>query len=87
MQYVGAMSTEYAELNAIRLRPDKAFNGVKIFSATMVAERNVLGEKITQWMADNKHLDVTEIVIKQSSDSRFHCVAFAVFYHEEKRAA
>ena len=26
------------------------FNGVKVFSATMVAFRDVLGEKVTEWI-------------------------------------
>lgn len=67
---------------SIVLRPGAPFNGVKVFSATMVAERDKLGDKVTEWMAINAHLQVVEIMITQSSDERFHCVAFSVFYHE-----
>ena len=58
-----------------------AFDGVKVFSATMVADRQVLGEKVTQWMADNaESVDVVDIVVTQSSDHAFHCIAITVFY-------
>lgn len=64
------------------VRPDLMFNGVKVFSATMFAPREQLGETVTQWMAANPHLTVTEFVVTQSSDSQFHCVAITVFYWE-----
>jgi hypothetical protein len=58
-------------------RPGIPFNGVKIFSATMIADRAQLGEKVTGWIAAHPGI-VTEMVVTQSSDSEFHCVA--VFY-------
>ena len=64
------------------VRPDLTFNGVKIFSATMFALREQLGETVTAWMAANPQLIVTEFVVTQSSDSQFHCVAITVFYWE-----
>ena len=64
------------------VRPDLTFNGVKVFSATMVADRDQLGEKVTAWMANNSHLKVTDIIITQSSDEAFHCIAITVFYWE-----
>lgn len=67
------------------LRRDVKFNGVKVFSATMVADRDQLGEKVTAWMHNNSHLKVTDIVITQSSDEAFHCIAITVFYAEEPR--
>ncbi len=67
------------------LRRDVKFNGVKVFSATMVADRDQLGEKVTAWMHNNTHLKVTDIVITQSSDEAFHCIAITVFYAEETR--
>jgi len=59
----------------VTLRRDVKFNGVKVFSATMVADRDQLGEKVTAWMAGNPQLKVTDIVITQSSDEAFHCIA------------
>jgi hypothetical protein len=64
------------------VRPDLMFNGVKVFSATMFAPREQLGETVTAWMTANTHLTVTEFVVTQSSDSQFHCIVITVFYHE-----
>jgi hypothetical protein len=64
------------------VRPDLTFNGVKVFSATMFAPREQLGETVTKWMGDNPQLTVTEFVVTQSSDSQFHCIAITVFYWE-----
>ncbi len=60
-----------------------AFNGVKVFSATMFQDRDRLGERVTEWMEAHPSYAVTEIVVTQSSDSSFHCVAFSLFYREE----
>lgn len=62
--------------------PDRTFNGVKVFSATMVAERERLGDKVTDWLRQNDHIDVRDIVVTQSSDEAFHCIAMTVFYWE-----
>ncbi len=67
----------------LTLRTDVKFNGVKVFSATMVADRDQLGEKVSAWMQGNPHLKVTDIVVTQSSDEAFHCVAITVFYWED----
>jgi hypothetical protein len=67
----------------LTLRKDLKFNGVKVFSATMVADRDQLGEKVTDWMAKNQQKKVTDIVITQSSDEAFHCIAITVFFFEE----
>jgi hypothetical protein len=80
------MAGARAEAKGIVLRPGQSFNGIKVFSATMVADRDQLGEKITAWIAANPQYQVVEIVITQSSDERFHCVAFSIFYYEELRA-
>jgi hypothetical protein len=69
----------------LTLRRDVKFNGVKVFSATMVADRDQLGEKVTAWMANHPALKVTDIVITQSSDEAFHCIAITVFYAEERK--
>jgi hypothetical protein len=65
------------------VRPDERFNGIKVFSATMFAERSGLGEKVTDWIAANPHKKVTQFVLSQSSDAAFHCIAITVFYREE----
>ncbi|HEY4242962.1 MAG TPA: hypothetical protein VGM88_24270 [Kofleriaceae bacterium] len=63
-------------------RPGVSFNAVKVFSATMLADRAVLGEKITNWLTDHR-VQPVEMAVTQSSDSDFHCVAVTVFYRKE----
>ncbi len=67
------------------LRRDVKFNGVKVFSATMVADREQLGEKISAWLANHPQRKVTDMVVTQSSDEAFHCIAITVFYFEDTR--
>ena len=81
---VSQMSANAAnQSGTLTLRRDVRFNGVKVFSATMVADRDQLGEKVSDWMARNSQLKVTDIVVTQSSDEAFHCIAITVFYWED----
>ena len=61
---------------------DRRFNGVKVFSATMVSERERLGEKVTEWLKSNPGFEVRDMVVTQSSDEAFHCLAITVFFWE-----
>jgi hypothetical protein len=80
------MSASQGNTNGqLTLRRDVKFNGVKVFSATMVADRDQLGEKVSAWMNSNTHLKVTDIVVTQSSDEAFHCIAITVFYWEDTK--
>lgn len=84
---LGVMSANFGNSSGqLVLRRDVKFNGVKVFSATMVADREQLGEKVTAWMANNRQAKVTDFQITQSSDEAFHCIAITVFYYEEPRA-
>ncbi len=71
--------------NRVVLRPSLAWDGVKVFTASQISERQQLGDKITSWMAANPSHQVTEIVLTQSSDSAFHCLTFTVFYRSGSR--
>ena len=62
----------------------QVFTGVKVFSATMVKERNALGEVVTAWLAANS-VEVVETVVRQSSDSEYHCISITLFYVKKKR--
>ena len=64
------------------LRGGVRFNGVKIFSATMFADRAQLGDKVTAWIADHPSYELTEMIVTQSSDASFHCIAISVFYRQ-----
>ena len=57
------------------------FNGVKVFSATMIAERANLGETVTAWLTSNPRNRVIDIVVTQSSDAAYHCIAISVFFN------
>jgi hypothetical protein len=61
----------------------KQFNGVKVFSATMLADRARLGDTVTGWLTAHP-VDVIDLVVTQSSDASFHCVALTLFYWENR---
>jgi len=61
------------------------FNGVKIFSATMFADRAQLGDKVTAWIASGTQRKLSDIIVTQSSDAAFHCITISVFYQEALR--
>ena len=77
------MSIVPGSTGVLRLRTDLKFNGVKVFSATMVADRDQLGEKVTAWIASHPQCKPTDIVVTQSSDEAFHCLAITLFYFED----
>ena len=56
------------------------FNGVKVFSATMLQDRERLGEKMTAWITAHPLYKIVDIWVTQSSDASFHCLAITVFY-------
>ena len=60
----------------------KAFNGVKIFSATMAKARDALGEQVTAWLSSAPEREVIDTVVTQSSDEAFHCIAITIFYRD-----
>lgn len=68
-------------------KSDKQFNAIKVFSATMAADREVLGETVTAWIAEHPEHEVVDMVITQSSDEAFHCLAITVFYVDKRPEA
>lgn len=59
-----------------------AFTGVKVFSASMFAQRQQLGDTVTAWLAAHPELAIVDMVQTQSSDSAYHCLSISVFYAE-----
>ena len=55
------------------------FEGVKVFSATMAKDRESLGERVTEWLKNNK-VEIVDKVVTQSSDEAFHCITIVLFY-------
>lgn len=76
-------SNQASSSGKVTLRRDVTFNGVKVFSATMVADRDQLGEKVSAWISGHPQCKVTDMVVTQSSDEAFHCIAITVFYWED----
>jgi hypothetical protein len=66
----------------ILLRPDLPFNGVQLFTATMAAQRQGLGDQVTEWLTRHSHVTATEMLVTQSSSEEFHCLAIWVFFWE-----
>jgi hypothetical protein len=54
----------------------------KVFSATKAQDREVLGERVSAWIAANPQLEVTKTVVSLSSDSKFHCLSFVLICSE-----
>lgn len=52
---------------------------IKVFSATMVREREALGAEIMKWMR-TEHVTIEELIVTQSSDAQFHCLAVTAVY-------
>jgi hypothetical protein len=59
--------------------PRTLFDNVTVFSATKAAEREKLGEKVTTWLRGHTDHDVVKMVVRQSSDSEFHCLTIILF--------
>lgn len=63
------------------------FNGVKVFSATMIPQRNTLGETITAWLEEARTqrpgFQIVDKLVRQSSDEAYHCVTVILFFHED----
>jgi len=58
------------------------FNGVKVFSATMQPQRDQLGDVVTAWKKAHPDFEIIDVVVSQSSDHAFHCLAITVFFRE-----
>ena len=71
---------ETSHVGSTSFGDNREFNGVKVFSATMVADRERLGEKITEWLRAHPKVEVRDAIVTQSSDEAFHCIAITLFF-------
>jgi hypothetical protein len=55
------------------------YDRIKVFSASKAREREALGERATEWLANND-VNVTKHIVTQSSDHAFHCLTITLFY-------
>lgn len=51
----------------------------KVFSATMSREREVLGERVTEFIRQHT-TEVLSTEVLQSSDEAFHCLTIVLWY-------
>ena len=58
------------------------FTGIKVFSATKAREREEISDRITDWIAANRNIEITGHEVKQSSDNEFHCLTIVIFFDE-----
>jgi hypothetical protein len=57
---------------------ERRISAFKVFSATKARDREVLGERVSAWVAANPQLEVRQTVVSLSSDSEFHCLSFVL---------
>jgi hypothetical protein len=50
----------------------------KVFSATRAKERASLGERVTEWSVANPELEISQAMVRQSSDRQFHCISIVL---------
>ena len=62
------------------------FDGVKVFSATKARDREMLGERMTEWLDRHPDINVVDTVVTQSSDREFHCLSITIFYQTNNQA-
>ncbi len=56
------------------------FTHVKVFSTTLARDREVMGESITKWIADQgAGMQIVDKIVTQSSDKEFHCLSITLF--------
>jgi hypothetical protein len=58
----------------------RGITGVKVFSATKGKERELLGERVTEWIRSHLDHEIIGKVVTQSSDEAFHCLTITLFY-------
>jgi hypothetical protein len=59
------------------------YDGVQVFSATMAAGREHLGDRIAAWLHEHRGVDVVAVTVSQSSDERFHCLTVTLFWRSD----
>lgn len=60
------------------------FTNVKVFSTTLARDREVMGENITKWIADQgSSIQIVDKQVTQSSDKEFHCLSITLFFQQK----
>ena len=61
-----------------------AINSFKVFSATKARDREILGDRVTAWIAANPGIQVLRTVVSLSSDRGFHCLSLVLVCSDRK---
>jgi hypothetical protein len=56
------------------------FEGVEVFTATLAAEREKLGRRASQFIAENPTLEIVDKDVRQSSDRTHHCLTVILYW-------
>ena len=62
-----------------------SINGCKVFSATMFAQRQVLGDQVTEWLTEARKrpgFKLLDVSVNQSSDKAFHCLSIVLLFQD-----
>ena len=54
--------------------------GCKVFSATKIQDRNMLGDEITEWLLNHPETPPVDTVVVQSSDDQYHCMSIVLWF-------
>ena len=63
-----------------------AITAVKVFSTTMARDRELMGERITEWLRLHPELKLVDTIVTQSSDNEYHCVSITLCLTGERDA-
>jgi hypothetical protein len=62
-----------------------SYSGVKVFSATKARERELIGDRINEWIDESiKEVEIVDTIVTQSSDREFHCLTITIFYRHRE---
>ena len=65
----------------------RLFTDVKVFSVSTYGARLELSDRINEWLAQNRDIEIVDKEVLQSSDSSFHCYTLTLFFVRTKPAA
>ncbi len=54
-------------------------NLIQVFTASRQRERELVGNRATEWLRDNPGVEVVDWVVTQSSDREYHCLSITLF--------
>jgi hypothetical protein len=61
-----------------------SYTGVKVFSATKARERELIGDRVNEWLDEVvSKIEIVDTVVTQSSDREFHCLTITIFYRQK----